>query len=89
MNHIKNKQMMIIIKVLMIFIVLPSATAATQLLRFADIHKDQVVFVYGGDIYTSSIINGEAKRLTADTGFETFPKGLLSLLNTLAQDRSM
>lgn len=46
----------------------------TALLRYADIHKDQVTFVYAGDIYIADINNGEAKRLTADKGFEAFPK---------------
>ncbi len=49
----------------------PSGTA---LLRFADIHQDAVTFVYAGDIYIADINNGEAKRLTSDVGFETFPK---------------
>lgn len=51
-----------------------SAMAATPLLRFADIHKDQVTFVYGGDIYIAATSGGEAKRLTSHEGFETFPK---------------
>jgi len=47
---------------------------ATALLRFADIHKNQVTFVYAGDIYIADIETGNAKRLTADKGFEAFPK---------------
>ena len=50
------------------------AQDSTQLLRFADIHKDKVTFVYGGDIYIANTAGGEAKRLTSHEGFETFPK---------------
>ncbi|MGJ8664148.1 MAG: hypothetical protein ACSHWU_10865, partial [Marinicella sp.] len=49
-------------------------SASTMLLRFADIHKDQVTFVYAGDIYIADIESGESKRLTSHKGFETFPK---------------
>src|SRR5690554_3701885 len=52
----------------------PQQNESTALLRFADIHKDSVTFVYAGDIYIADINNGEAKRLTSDVGFETFPK---------------
>ncbi|MCB1582817.1 MAG: PD40 domain-containing protein [Xanthomonadales bacterium] len=57
-----------------LFPLLVSAATSTPLLRFADIHQDQVVFVYGGDIYIASTHGGEAKRLTSNEGFETFPK---------------
>lgn len=46
----------------------------TRLLRFADIHKDKVTFVYGGDIYIADHNTGESQRLTDHVGFETFPK---------------
>jgi len=59
---------------LMAFCAIGVAQADTQLLRFADIHKDQVVFVYSGDIYLGSVNGGTAQRLTAHEGFETFPK---------------
>lgn len=46
----------------------------TALMRYADIHQNQVTFVYAGDIYTADINTGVAKRLTSHVGFETFPK---------------
>lgn len=46
----------------------------TALLRYADIHQDQITFVYAGDIYTADINTGTASRLTSHVGFETFPK---------------
>ncbi|MBQ4851198.1 S41 family peptidase [Pseudoalteromonas sp. MMG012] len=49
-------------------------TEDSRLLRFPDIHKDHVTFVYGGDIYISHIKSGKSTRLTDHIGFETFPK---------------
>lgn len=49
-------------------------TQDTRLLRFADIHKESVTFVYAGDIYIADIKTGESTRLTDHIGFETFPK---------------
>ncbi len=45
-----------------------------RLLRFPDINKDLVAFVYAGDIWTVSSNGGEAKRLTSHMGMELFPK---------------
>ncbi len=50
------------------------AEAPKKLLRYADIHKDQVTFVHAGDIYIADINSGESTRLTSHAGFETFPK---------------
>ncbi len=47
---------------------------ATRLLRFPDIHRDFVVFVYGGDLWRAPSAGGEARRLTAHPGLELFPK---------------
>ena len=44
------------------------ATAQTKLLRFPDIHGDQVVFTYGGDLWLASVSGGTAWRLTAHPG---------------------
>jgi len=46
----------------------------SRLLRFADIHKDKVTFVYAGDIYVAEIASGKATRLTSHQGMELFPK---------------
>jgi len=46
----------------------------TLMLRQPHVHGDQVVFVYGGDLYTAHITGGTAKQLTAFDGFEVFPK---------------
>ena len=49
-------------------------TAQTKLLRFPDIYGDEVVFCYGGDLWTASTQGGRAQRLTAHPGQELFPK---------------
>src|SRR3990172_7065942 len=45
-----------------------------RLLRYPDIHGNAVVFVYAGDIWTASIGDGIARRLTSDAGMELFPR---------------
>ena len=49
-------------------------SADTRMLRFADIHKDKVTFVYAGDIYVADIDSGKSTRLTSHHGLEIFPK---------------
>jgi tricorn protease len=51
-----------------------SAIAQTKLLRFPDIHGDQVVFTYAGDLWLASTSGGLATRLTAHPGVELFAK---------------
>ena len=48
--------------------------AQTRLLRHPDIHGDQVVFSYGGDLWRSTVEGGVATRLTASPGVELFAK---------------
>jgi len=46
----------------------------TRLLRFPDVHGDQVLFTYGGDLWRASASGGTAARLTAHPGLELFGK---------------
>lgn len=46
----------------------------TRLLRYPDIHRDKIVFVYAGDLWLVNAEGGIARRLTSDDGFELFPK---------------
>ena len=46
----------------------------TRLLRFADVSRDKVVFVYAGDLWISSREGGAARRLTSNPGEELYPK---------------
>jgi tricorn protease len=48
--------------------------SGTRMLRYADIHKDKVTFVYAGDIYVADIQSGNSTRLTSHIGMELFPK---------------
>jgi tricorn protease len=50
------------------------ATAQTHLLRFPDIHGQQVVFTYAGDLWSAAATGGTAIRLTAHPGLELFAK---------------
>jgi tricorn protease len=45
-----------------------------RLLRFPDINKDLIAFVYAGDIWTVPSDGGNARRLTSHEGLELFPK---------------
>ncbi|MEM8932416.1 MAG: hypothetical protein AAGE94_14640, partial [Acidobacteriota bacterium] len=47
---------------------------ASRLLLYPDIHGDTVVFVHAEDIWRAPSAGGEARRLTAHPGQETFPK---------------
>ena len=44
----------------------------TKLLRFPDLHGDQVVFTYAGDLWTADAAGGDARRLTTHPGVELF-----------------
>lgn len=56
-------------------LLLPAASPAqTKLLRFPDIHGDQVVFSYAGDLWIAPAAGGDARRLTAHPGQELFAK---------------
>ncbi|HET9480791.1 MAG TPA: acetyl-CoA synthetase, partial [Candidatus Polarisedimenticolia bacterium] len=58
-----------------------SRTPEARLLRFPDIHRDFVVFVYAGDVWRAPSSGGDARRLTSHEGLELFPK--------ISQDGSM
>ncbi|UCH98378.1 MAG: PD40 domain-containing protein [Candidatus Aminicenantes bacterium] len=45
-----------------------------RLLRFPDINKELIAFVYAGDIWTVPSGGGDAQRLTSHEGLELFPK---------------
>ncbi len=45
-----------------------------RLLRTPDINKDQIAFVYAGDIWKVNANGGDATRMTSHKGMEIFPK---------------
>ncbi len=45
-----------------------------RLLRFPDIYKDKIAFMYGGDLWLASSSGGTALRITSHPGRELFPK---------------
>jgi tricorn protease len=46
----------------------------TRILRFPDIHGEQIAFVHAGDIYHVPAAGGVARRLTSHEGQELYPK---------------
>lgn len=51
-----------------------SAQDEARLLRFPAVSGDQLVFSYAGDLYTTGINGGLARKLTTHNGYEVFPK---------------
>src|SRR5580704_835586 len=49
-------------------------TQEGRLLRFPDIYKDKIAFMYGGDLWIASSAGGGARRVTSHPGRELFPK---------------
>ena len=45
-----------------------------RLLRFPAVSGNQLVFSYAGDLYTTGINGGIARKLTSHNGYEMFPK---------------
>lgn len=45
-----------------------------RLLRFPHTDGKQLVFSYAGDIYTTGLNGGRARKLTSHTGYEMFPR---------------
>src|ERR1700681_4365895 len=45
-----------------------------RLLRFPDIYRDKIAFMYGGDLWLASSSGGTARRITSHPGRELFPK---------------
>ncbi len=52
---------------------LHAQTASPLILRNPSISRDQIAFVFAGDIWTVGRAGGDARRLTAGTGTETTP----------------
>jgi tricorn protease len=68
-------------KRLLLMILLAFATIASaqempegRMMRFPDIYKDKIVFMYGGDLWLASTSGGDAHRITSDAGRKLFPK---------------
>ncbi|MFO7445872.1 MAG: PDZ domain-containing protein [Ignavibacteriaceae bacterium] len=51
-----------------------SFSQEARLLRFPAIYENQIVFTYAGDLYTVSASGGTARKITNDTGYESFAR---------------
>jgi tricorn protease len=56
------------------FLTAAQETQEGRLLRFPDIYKDKIAFMYGGDLWLASSAGGTARRITSHPGRELFPK---------------
>ncbi|MCF8232409.1 MAG: PDZ domain-containing protein [Bacteroidales bacterium] len=45
-----------------------------RLMRFPAIHQNQIVFSYGGDLYSVGANGGIARKITTHEGYEMFPR---------------
>ena len=45
-----------------------------RLLRFPSTNGNEIVFSYGGDLYTAPLAGGDATRLTSHIGYEMFAR---------------
>ena len=50
------------------------AQEEARLLRFPAVSGNQLVFSYAGDLYTTGVNGGTARKLTSHNGYEMFPK---------------
>jgi tricorn protease len=73
-RQINNRVFLSVILFAFLLLTVNATAAQTKLLRFPDIHGDQVVFTYGGDLWTALATGGTAIRLTAHPGVEVFAK---------------
>ncbi len=68
------KKILTTLTVLILLLGISLAQEDVRLLRFPDVHGNQVVFSYAGDLYTVPLEGGTARRLTSDEkGYEIFP----------------
>ncbi len=51
-----------------------TASAQSRLMRYADVHRDQIVFTYEGDLWKVPTTGGDAVRMTSDPGSESWAK---------------
>jgi tricorn protease len=65
---------------LALLLMLPDAGAAgtasveSHLMRYADVHENQIVFTYEDDLWLVSTAGGEARRITNDPGVEAWAR---------------
>src|SRR4051794_22869794 len=68
------KRLLLLLVLAFPFVGLTQEMPEGRLMRFPDIYKDKIVFMYGGDLWLASSSGGDAHRITSDTGRELFPK---------------
>lgn len=69
-----KRQNWIFVVPIFIYLNVISFASETKMLRYPDINKNNIVFCYGGDIYSSTIDGKNVKQLTSFPGEEMLPK---------------
>jgi len=69
---VSPRSMLLAVLTLLLFVSTLSAEEC-RLMRFPDIHKDNIVFVYAGDLWLVSSQGGDARKLTNHPGIERYP----------------
>ncbi|HDR89439.1 MAG TPA: protease [Bacteroidetes bacterium] len=69
-----KKCMALIFVLTLAFAHMAAATEEARLLRFPTVSGDRLVFSYAGDLYTTGINGGMARKLTSHNGYEVFPR---------------
>ncbi|MGC9472145.1 MAG: S41 family peptidase [Bacteroidales bacterium] len=69
-----KKCMALIFVLTLAFVHMAAATEEARLLRFPTVSGDRLVFSYAGDLYTTGINGGMARKLTSHNGYEVFPR---------------
>ena len=63
-----------IFSIVLLLFVSTTVDADTRLLRYPDLHGDQVVFSHAGDLWITHTSGGDARQLTSHPGLELFAK---------------
>jgi tricorn protease len=70
----KNLKIAALFLIIMGMIGSVSAQKDARLMRYPDVNKNLIAFVYAGDIWSVDAKGGDATRLTSHKGMELFPK---------------
>lgn len=69
-----KKKLFTLISLGILFVFMGYSQDEARLLRFPTIHGNQIVFSYGGDLYSVDSNGGMARKLTTHNGYEMFPR---------------
>src|SRR5919106_4168857 len=74
MTVLKTVRLFVVFVLVLLFVRAASAQIDARMLRYPTVSKNQIAFVYAGDIWLVSREGGSAFRLTSSPGEESFPR---------------